>query len=75
MVNLFARVGGVLTNVGGLNPNGSAKIALNIVSSHQLTFTRPAGLQAGGAYVQAINPPFIPYTSSGSGAGGALTLP
>ncbi|MBK7974296.1 MAG: hypothetical protein IPK07_13800 [Deltaproteobacteria bacterium] len=75
VVNLFARVGGVLTNVGGLNPNGSAKIALNIVSSHQLTFTRPAGLQAGGAYVQAINPPFIPYTSSGSGAGGALTLP
>lgn len=45
-----------------------------MVDSHQLTFTRPAGLQAGGAYVQAINPPFIPYTSSGSGAGGALAL-
>lgn len=75
VVNLFAKSGGVLTNAGGLNPNGSSKIPLTIVNSHQLKFTRPNGLDAGGAYVQAINPPFIPYTSSGSGAGGSFTLP
>ena len=29
---------------------------------------------AGPSYVQALNPPFVPFTSSGSGPGGAFTL-
>ena len=33
------------------------------------------GAVAGAAFVEALNPPFIPFSSSGATAGGALTLP
>ena len=75
VVNLFASSAGNVVNVGGLHGNGDPFIALDVEDEHQLTFTRPSGLDAGPAYVQAINPPFIPFTSSGTGPGGAFTLP
>ena len=28
----------------------------------------------GASYVQALNPPFVPFSSSGNGPGGALSL-
>ena len=40
----------------------------------KFTFTKPAGAMAGPSYVQALNPPFVPFTSSGNGPGGAFTL-
>jgi hypothetical protein len=36
-----------------------------------LTFAVPASAKAGPSYIQAINPPFVPFTSSG-GAGGSF---
>ncbi|MBK7974221.1 MAG: hypothetical protein IPK07_13390 [Deltaproteobacteria bacterium] len=75
VINLFASSGGQLVNAGGLDGDGSPKIPLTIVSSQQFTFTRPGGLSAGMAYVQAINPPFIPFTNSGSSPAGSFTLP
>jgi len=39
-----------------------------------MTFTKPAQAVPGLSYVQAVNPPFTPFTSSGSGPGGSFTL-
>ena len=75
VINLFnLQVGGVVKNLGGLDASGKSKIPLTIVNSNQFTFTKPAGAVPGASYVQAINPPFVPYTSSGSDPGGSFTL-
>ena len=74
VINLFAGSGGNVVNAGGL-AGGNPKIPLTIVNSQQFTFTRPNGLDAGNAFIQAINPPFIPFTNSGTGAAGSFVLP
>ncbi len=75
VINFFnTQVGGVVKNLGGLDAGGKAKISLTIVNSNQFTFTKPAAAMPGASYVQALNPPFVPYTSSGSGPGGAFPL-
>jgi hypothetical protein len=63
-----------MVNLGGLKPGGAPKIPLTFVSQNQFTFAKPAGSVPGSSYVQAINPPFISYTSSGNAPGGAFTL-
>lgn len=75
VINFFASDGGQLTNFGGLDGGGAARIPLTVQKSTTMTFTRPAGAVAGAAFVEALNPPFIPFSSSGASAGGALTLP
>ncbi len=75
VINFFASDGSQLTNFGGLDGGGAALIALTVPNSTTMTFTRPAGAVAGAAFVEALNPPFIPFSSSGASAGGALTLP
>jgi hypothetical protein len=64
--------GGAVVNLGGLNPDGSPIIPINFDSDSQISFSLPAGAVAGPAYVQALNPPFIPFTSSGNDPGGAF---
>lgn len=73
VINLFAHKPGGVANLGGLK-KGAPAIDLTLVSPHQFTFTRPAAALAGPANVQALNPPFVPYTSSGNPSGGAFTL-
>ncbi len=73
VINLFAHVGDVVVNAGGLNADGSPALALTIDGPTRLHFTRPPGLDAGPAYVMAINPPFI--SGSGDGPAGAFVLP
>ena len=51
-------------NLGGLKPDGKPKIPLVFINENQFTFTKPAGAVAGPSYVQALNPPFVPFTSS-----------
>ncbi len=46
---------------------------LTVVNSARFTFTKAAGATAGASYVQAFNPPFVPFTSSGTGSG-AFTM-
>lgn len=75
VVDLFAWSGGSVVNAGGLDASGLPRIAIVIDDSDQLHFTRPPGLDAGAAYATATNPPFIPFTSSGTGPGGSFTLP
>ncbi len=74
VINLFAGSNGGVVNAGGLS-GGNPNIPLTIVNSQQFTFTRPNGLDAGNAFIQAINPPFIPFTNSGTGPTGSFALP
>ena len=74
VINLFNAQGRGVVNLGGLEAGGTAKITLTLASSDRFTFTQSAAAVAGAAYVQAINPPFVPYTSSGNDPGGGFTL-
>lgn len=74
VINLFAGSGGNVVNAGGLS-GGAPNIPLTLVDNTQFTFTRPNGLDAGNAFVEAINPPFIPFASSGTNPAGAFVLP
>ena len=53
---------------------GKAQIPLTIVDDTSFTFSVPAGAVPGASFLQALNPPFLPFTSSGNDAGGAFTL-
>ena len=74
VINFFnAQVGGVV-NLGGLTATGAAKIPITLVNSTRITFMVPPGAMAGPAFVQALNPPFVPFTSSGNDPCGGFTL-
>jgi len=74
VINFFnTQTGGAAVNLGGIS-GGAPKIHLTFVNSRQFTFTKPAGAMPGPSYVQALNSPFVPFTSSGNGPGGQFTL-
>jgi hypothetical protein len=73
VINLFNLKGTKVVNLGGL-AGGAPVIQITLVSATRFTFTVPAGAAAGPAYVQALNPPFVPFTSSGNDPAGAFTL-
>lgn len=75
VINFFNRQGATVVNLGGIS-GGVSKIPLTLIggSSTSFKFTKPAGAVAGPAYVQALNPPFVPFTSSGNDPRGAFTL-
>jgi hypothetical protein len=74
VINLYNKQGANVVNLGGLN-GAAPNIPLTVVDSTQFTFTRPAGAQAGAAYIEVLNPPFILFTSSGTDPDGAFTFP
>jgi hypothetical protein len=74
VINLFNKQGAVVVNLGGLKPDGAPRIPLTVVNSTRFTFARPAAAVSGPAYVQALNPPFVPFTSSGNAPGGSFTI-
>jgi hypothetical protein len=75
VINFFnAQSGGRVINLGGLTRSGAPKIPLTFVSSDRITFVKPTTAQPGPSYVQALNPPFVPFTSSGNDPGGSFTL-
>jgi alpha-tubulin suppressor-like RCC1 family protein len=74
VINLFNRQGGAAVNLGGL-AGGTARVPLTLVSDTEFTFARPAGAVAGPAFVEVLNPPFIPFASSGTDPDGAFTFP
>jgi sugar lactone lactonase YvrE len=74
VINLFNKQGASVVNLGGLDSNGNAKIPLTFINENSFSFTAPAGTVAGQAYVQALNPPFIPFTSTGNDPDGAFTI-
>ena len=74
VINLFNTQNGGAVNLGGLGPNGQAKIPLTVTSSTQFSFTVPAGAVSGPSYVQVLNPPFIPFTSTAGDPDGGFNL-
>jgi len=75
VINFFNAQAGGAPNLGGLDPKtGLPKVPLTIVNDTKFTFTMPKAAIPGPAYVQALNPPFVPYSSSGNAPGRALTL-
>jgi hypothetical protein len=73
VINFFNKQGVVVVNLGGI-VGGVSKIPLTLINDTEFRFTKPAGSVAGPAYVQALNPPFVPFTSSGNGPGGGFML-
>ncbi len=74
VINFFNKQAGGVVNLGGLKAGGLPKIRLTFVNSTRFTFGKPPGASPGASYVQALNPPFVPFTSSGEAPGGAFTL-
>jgi hypothetical protein len=74
VINLFNNQSGSVANLGGLGAGGTSKIPLNVTSANQFTFSLAGtGIVPGPAYVQVLNPPFLPFTSSGNTPNGAFT--
>jgi len=73
-INFFNAQPGGVVNLGGLKSDSSPIIPLMIVNDTQFTFNVPAGAVPDPSYVQALNPPFVPFSSSGTDPGGAFTL-
>jgi hypothetical protein len=72
VINLFNSNGSSVVNLGGLGPGGP-RIPLNVTSGTQFTFSLSGtGFTPGGAYVEVFNPPFVPFSSSGSTPNGAF---
>jgi hypothetical protein len=74
VINFFNQQGAAVVNLGGYNAQGQPNIPLTLVSDMQFTFTKPAAAVPGSAYIQVINPPFIPFSSTGGDPHGAFTL-
>ncbi|HEV3109277.1 MAG TPA: kelch repeat-containing protein [Candidatus Binataceae bacterium] len=74
VLNFYATQKGAIANLGGFTPSGAAAIAITLVSDTELRFAVPAGAAPGPAYVQAINPPFVPFSSTGNDPNGAFIL-
>jgi hypothetical protein len=75
VINFFNTTsGGGVVNLGGLKPGGAPVIPLTFIDQDNFSFSVPAGANKAASYVQALNPPFVPFTSTGSDPGGAFTL-
>jgi hypothetical protein len=74
VINFFNSQAGHAVNLGGFKPDGAPAIPISLVNDTTIDFAVPAGAVSGPSYVQALNPPFIPFSSSGTGPGGAFTL-
>ncbi len=53
---------------------GVAQCPITLISDQEFRIQRPALAVAGSAYIKVLNPPFIPFTSSGSDPDGSFTL-
>src|SRR5579875_1904626 len=74
VINFFNTTsGGGVVNLGGLS-GGAPAIPLTFINEDSFSFTVPAAANQSASYVQAFNPPFVPFTSTGSDPGGAFTL-
>ncbi|HEY2104772.1 MAG TPA: hypothetical protein VGH29_03245, partial [Candidatus Binataceae bacterium] len=73
VINFFNLQGSRAVNLGGIR-GGAPAIPITVAGSTRFTFTVPSGAIPGPAYVQALNPPFVPFTSSGNDPGGAFIL-
>jgi hypothetical protein len=74
IISFFNMQAGGVVNLGGVVNGTQSLIPFTLVSANQLTFQVPAGAVSGPSYVQLLNPPFIPFTTTGNSPNGAFTL-
>ncbi len=74
VINFFNAQGASAVNLGGLKSDGTARIPITLINSTRFSFAVPKGAIPGPAYVQALNPPFLAFTSSGNDPCGVFTL-
>jgi hypothetical protein len=74
IISFFNAHSGGVVNLGGLVNGTQSLIPFTLVSSQQLSFQIPTGAVSGPAYVQLLNPPFIPFTSTGSTPNGGINI-
>jgi hypothetical protein len=75
VISFFNLQGMTVVNLGGYNAQGQPRIPLTVdPTGQQFQFTVPAQAMPGPAFVQAINPPFVPFTSTGADTDGILFL-
>lgn len=73
VINFFnTQPGGKVVNLCGLKAGNA--VCTGFSTDTQLQFSVPSGAAPGPSYIQALNPPFVPFTSSGSDPGGSFTL-
>ncbi len=73
VINFFT-VGG--TNHCGLSVGGTALCPITLQSDTDFTVQRPASMDgySGPAFIQVLNPPFVPFSSTGEDPDSAFTL-
>jgi hypothetical protein len=74
VTNFYDTQKGDVVNLGGVLPSGAKAIPITLVSDTEIRFAVPPGAEPGPAYVQALNPPFVPFTSTGHDPNGAFIL-
>ena len=75
VINLFNRTPGGVVNLGGRDAGGNDRITLENLTGSSFDFPVPAGAASDRAYLTAINPPFITYSSTATDPDGAFTFP
>jgi sugar lactone lactonase YvrE len=74
VINFFNAQGSHAINLGGFASGGTPRIPLTLIDATRFTFGLPGAAIAGPGYIQAVSPPFVPFTSSGNGPGGSFTV-
>ncbi len=72
VVNLYC--GQPFENLGGLDKAGRPVLHLEIDGDSELRFVVPRKAKAGACYLEALYPPFLPFSSSYTDPGGAFIL-
>jgi ELWxxDGT repeat protein len=75
VINVFNEQGGGVVNLGGFGADGRPRIPLTVVNATMFRFERPAGAVPGPAFVEVLNPPFVPFASSGADPDAAFPMP
>ena len=74
VINFFNQQAGVVVNLGGLKSDRTPRIPPALINQTEFTFSLPGAAVAGAGYIQAVSPPFVPFSSSGNGLGGSFTV-
>lgn len=73
VINFFnTQADGGVVNLGGLKADGTPVIPLFFVNDTTFSFIVPSTAVPGASYVEALNPPFLPFTATDPG--GSLVL-
>jgi hypothetical protein len=74
VINFFNRQNEVAINLGGFDANGQPRVPLTLIGETEFRFELPTSAVSGPAFVEALSPPFLPFSSTGDDPDGALTV-